>query len=660
MATGSTLAEHISLSLTELVEANSKGLETTIYADSATLQIINASYKDGLLGLIENGDKGVSRVRNVRSLEQYSDNSATQTAFSEYLPNSSHAMFIVGSVAWPSARGNVWSAITGVLLNHAYSSCTFCSLADPTLWPDIAACYPPDKRYFATQQLTAETVSLVLSELLIAGCTRAGISADQHPVSIVTLPAQISMPLAKDMFVLPDAGSGLSVTRIIETQVGGIKEHHGNTGQLPQDGEIRQQMERVSLNIVSFLKSLRVRGRFYSFGEFSSRVSRRCIGLARNVSDSSEGGSGSEEAMVVLLDRALDLVSGPLERLQDVSHGNPGALDMWETLLMNEKPVAMQILRRRLINDLQRVGGTLDEALSSSRGKVTVDQLETLVNALADIGSIERGKEPNEDALVDVARGILSVEAAAKREHWSEIEGAEKTLKLIIGGIKDTLQEATDQQHHRPFAGASLLGSGSENANDSVSDDVLETEMAAAWDQVLAGIPKLTASMIEHCKGYDADEPFEKRVVGWLLKHTPAPGMITMAASLLSPARCGVPQGQRMLAEQRLASDYVAVCNAMAAENSNQRRSSYEVMAEQWATRTMDMVGNVAVGRGQRSRATQWRNLVGLSHGLDGVYSPLVGRIAADVLTGGTCPDLKHAEQGKGVAAAANLLKGIG
>ncbi|KAJ2394094.1 hypothetical protein GGI23_004823 [Coemansia sp. RSA 2559] len=517
------------------------------------------------------------------------------------------------------------------------------------------------------------------------------------------------MPLAKDMFVLPDAGSGLSVTRIIETQVGGIKEHHGNTGQLPQDGEIRQQMERVSLNIVSFLKSLRVRGRFYSFGEFSSRVSRRCIGLARNVSDSSEGGSGSEEAMVVLLDRALDLVSpahhnncaldqmyrglpvpcsnnspetnendrlvaaahslvsllracssGPLERLQDVSHGNPGALDMWETLLMNEKPVAMQILRRRLINDLQRVGGTLDEALSSSRGKVTVDQLETLVNALADIGSIERGKEPNEDALVDVARGILSVEAAAKREHWSEIEGAEKTLKLIIGGIKDTLQEATDQQHHRPFAGASLLGSGSENANDSVSDDVLETEMAAAWDQVLAGIPKLTASMIEHCKGYDADEPFEKRVVGWLLKHTPAPGMITMAASLLSPARCGVPQGQRMLAEQRLASDYVAVCNAMAAENSNQRRSSYEVMAEQWATRTMDMVGNVAVGRGQRSRATQWRNLVGLSHGLDGVYSPLVGRIAADVLTGGTCPDLKHAEQGKGVAAAANLLKGIG
>ncbi|KAJ1902507.1 hypothetical protein LPJ81_003571 [Coemansia sp. IMI 209127] len=517
------------------------------------------------------------------------------------------------------------------------------------------------------------------------------------------------MPFAKDMFVLPDAGAGLSVPRIIKTQAGGSKEHHGSMGQMPQDGEIRQQMERVSLNVVSFLKGLRVRGRFYSFGEFASRVSRRCMGLARNASDASEGGAGSEEAMVVLLDRALDLVSpahhnncaldqmyrglpvpfsssssetngndrlvapahslvsllrscdsGSLEQLQGVSHSAQDAPDMWETLLMNEKPVAMQMLRRRLINDLQNAGGTLDESLSSSRGKVTVDQLEALVNALADMESTERGIEPNEDALMNVVRGVVGVEAAAKREHWSEIEGAEKTLKLIIGGIKDTLQEATDQQHHRSFAGASLLGSGGENASDSVPDDVLETEMAAAWDQVLAGIPKLTSSMVAHCKGHDADESFERRVVGWLLKHTPAPGMVLMAASLLSPARCGVPQGQRMLAEQRLASDYVAVCNAMAAEHSEQKRSSHEAMAEQWATRTMDMVSDVAVGRGQRSRATQWRNLVGLSHGLDGVYSPLVGQIAADVLTGGICPDLKHAEQGKGVAAAANLLKGIG
>ncbi|KAJ1666319.1 Sec1 domain-containing protein 2 [Coemansia sp. RSA 1646] len=624
-------------------------------------------------------------------------------------------MFIVGSVAWPSAQGKIWPAVTNVLLSHAHTSCTFCSPADPALWPDVAACYPPDRRYFATQQLTRETVSSALSELLMAGCSKAGISLDEHPVSIVTLPAQTAMPFAKDVFVLPDSGAGLSVPLIIETHAGANKEHHSNKGRVSSDNEIRQQMECVSLNVASFLKGLRVRGRYYSFGEFSSRVSRRCMGLARNSSDTSETGPGSVEAIVVLLDRALDLVSpthhnkcvldqlyrsllvpcsnsadtnkndrmlvsenslisllrscggrSP-DHLSSDSFGTPNELDMWETLLMNEKSVAMQMLRRKLIDKLRKAGGKPDELLSSNLGKDTADQVETLAEALTNTESTGRGSEQNEDALADIARGVVSVEATAKRERWSETEGAEKTLKLIIGGIKDTLQEATEQQSQHPFAGASLLGSGGssrrgENAGDSISDEVLETEMEAAWDQVLAGIPNLTASMVESCKECNTSESFEKRVIGWLLKHTPAPGMVLMAASLLAPARCGVPQGQRVLAEQRLASDYIAVCNAMAAESSSrQERLSHEAMAEQWATRTMDMVGEVAVGRGQRSRATTlWRNIVGLSHGLDDIYTPLVGRIAADVLTGGACADLKHAEQGMGVAAAANLLKGIG
>ncbi|KAJ2548264.1 hypothetical protein EV175_004895 [Coemansia sp. RSA 1933] len=714
MATGNTLAEHIRVSLTELVAANSKGLETTIYADSAALQIINASLADGILGLLllpENGAEGKVVARNVESLEQYGDISTTQVGITEYLPSGSNAMFIVGSVAWPNVQGKIWTGITRILQGHSYTSCSFCSLADPALWPDIAACYPPDRRYFATQQLTRETVSSALTELLMAGCTKAGVSADEDPVSIVTLPKQMAMPFARDVFVLPDAGVGLSVSRIIGTQAGASKEHHGSRNQMIQDDDIRQQMERVSLNVVSFLRGLRVRGRFYSFGEFSNRVSRRCMGLARNASDVSEAGAVSEEAVVVLLDRALDLVSpthhtgrildqlyrglsAPVSRRDSADtnendrlassthslvsllracsagtaekqHGALDSLDMWETLLLNEKHVAMQMLRRILVDRLREMGGKPDdEFLALNRGRVTTDQLETLVESLANAEKAACAAPASVDALVGIARGIIDVEAAAKREHWSEIEGAEKTIKLIIGGIKDTLQEATDQQQqhqHRSFAGASLLGSGGEKANDSVSDEDLEIEMAEAWDQVLAGIPKLTASMVEQCKGcYNADDPMERQVVEWLVKHTPAPGMILMAASLLSPARCGVPQGQRMLAEQRLASDYIAVCNAMVAESSKQQRSRHEAMAEQWAMRMMGVVGGAAVGRGQRSRATQWASLVGLSHGLDDVYTPLVGRVAADVLTGGVCADLKHAEQGMGVAAAANLLKGIG
>ncbi|KAJ1729775.1 hypothetical protein LPJ72_004797 [Coemansia sp. Benny D160-2] len=614
-----TLSERISLSLSELVATHSKGLETTIYADSAALQIINASFKDGVLGLIENSAEGGLKARNVKSLEEYSNDSSSNnrvttadkdmpltpkaSSIPACLPNGSHAMFIVASVAWPNVRGNIWPAVVRILLKNAHTSCTFCSFTDPTVWPDIAACYPPDKQYFRTQQLTKESVSLALLDLLQAGCLDTGISLDESPVAIVTMPAQTAMPLIKDVFILPDAGAGLSIPQILDTCTGSKKEHQnsGSSSQMSYDDEVRQQMERVSLNVASFLKGLRVRGRFYSFGDFSSRVARRCMGLARSFSEASESGFGSDETI-----------------------------------------------------------------------------LKTLADLLANAESTASGFEESDYALINITRSIVSVEAAAKREHWSEIEGAEKTLKLIVGGIKDTLQESVDQpqqqpQHSLAFSGASLLGSRNkrrgENANDGVSDQILETEMAAAWDQVIAGIPRLAPSMVDGCVKANAEEKtFEKRVAGWLLKHTPAPGMILMAASLLSPARCGIPDGQRALAEQRLVGDYIAVWNTMAARESSsssrqqqQQQLNHEAAAERWAARVMDVVEDVVVGHGQRGKATpQWREIVGLSQGFDDIYTPLFGRIAADVLNGGACTDLKHAEHGMGVAAAANLLKGLG
>ncbi|KAJ2661456.1 hypothetical protein IWW48_002439 [Coemansia sp. RSA 1200] len=756
MSTECTLSERISLLLSELVVAHSKGLETTIYADSAALQIINASFKDGVLGLIENNAEGGWKARNVKSLEEYNNDSSSNGVTTadkdtpltskasdvpDCLPNGSHAMFIVASVAWPNVRGNIWPAMVRILLKNAHTSCTLCSFTDPVVWPDIAACYPPDKQYFRTQQLTRESVSLALLDLLKAGCVDTGISLDESPVAIATMPAQTAMPLTKDVFILPDAGAGLSIPQILDTCTGSKKEHQssGSNSQMSYDDEVRQQMECVSLNVASFLKGLRVRGRFYSFGDFSSRVARRCMGLARSSGEASESGFGSDETIVILLDRALDLVSpahhnnrlldqmyhglpvpcssnspdnnendrlvisedlteqnttgrisaklplsllsllrasasSPNTRLFDsYSSGTNEDFGLWETLLMNEKSVAMQMLRRKLVDILQRVDGNPDRTLSLSQGKVTVDQLQMLADLLANAESTASGFGESDYALVNIARSVVNVEAAAKREHWSEIEGAEKTLKLIIGGIKDTLQESVDQQqqqqqHSLAFSGASLLGSSSrrrgENANDGVSDQILETEMAAAWDQIIAGIPRLTPSMVDGCvKANVNDKTFEKRVARWLLKHTPAPGMIIMAASLLAPARCGIPEGQRALAEQRLVGDYIAVWNAMAAQDSSRQQQllNHEATAERWATRVMDVVENVVVGHGQRGKATtQWREIVGLSQGFDDIYTPLVGKIAADVLNGGACADLKHAEHGMGVAAAANLLKGLG
>ncbi|KAJ2378448.1 hypothetical protein H4S02_007362 [Coemansia sp. RSA 2611] len=149
--------------------------------------------------------------------------------------------------------------------------------------------------------------------------------------------------------------------------------------------------------------------------------------------------------------------------------------------------------------------------------------------------------------------------------------------------------------------------------------------------------------------GTDAAE----RISQYLWQHTPAPGMALMAASLLAPAKTGIPRGQRSLLEQRLASDHAAVCSA-----SGVKLAVHDA-AGQWARRIVEYADAVAASEGQRNGLTHWRELASMAMGSDGAYASLLERVASDVLGGGRCADLEHAEQGAAIAAA-NLLKGFG
>ncbi|KAJ2312286.1 glycine decarboxylase subunit P, partial [Coemansia sp. RSA 2704] len=149
--------------------------------------------------------------------------------------------------------------------------------------------------------------------------------------------------------------------------------------------------------------------------------------------------------------------------------------------------------------------------------------------------------------------------------------------------------------------------------------------------------------------GTDAAE----RISQYLWQHTPAPGMALMAASLLAPAKTGIPRGQRSLLEQRLASDHAAACSA-----SGVKLAVHDA-AGQWARRIVEYADAVAASEGQRNGLTHWRELASMAMGSDGAYASLLERVASDVLGGGRCADLEHAEQGAAIAAA-NLLKGFG
>ncbi|KAJ1987569.1 hypothetical protein EDC05_005759 [Coemansia umbellata] len=710
-----SLTEHTCAVLKEKLAANSKGLETTIYADSVALQTINAIFRDGVLGLLElqSVDGGQPRARSVKSLEQYYYNRDASTDTENCLgclPESSHAMFLVGSASWPSSKGKVWPAIVHILSTHAFESCTLCVSTEEALWADMAAVFPLDKNYFNAQALTIGTISTALVGLLATGSSRNRSELNTDVVKILTIPQLAAMPLTRNIFILPDAKASADGSSNVNN---GHGRQSGDSAQ--NDEETRQQLERVSLNVISLLRSLHLDGKFYSFGDSSRRVARRCAGILRSISNS----SNTEKAVVVILDRALDLVSPThhnnrlLDQLYRGLHrpcesafddnsndrivaiaseeqGVDGALadttllpgqslisllrsynseeigvpsssfgsfdtfDLWETLMAQEKPVAMQLLRRKMLDSLKETSSDYADSLSSMQGKATVDQLQELVNALKLVDSATHASAQY-DALVDIAQAVVDVEAVGAKERWAEIEGAEKTLKLIIGGIKDTLQESLESSRSDEYEGSNS------------ADDILETEMSAAWDQVLAGIPKLTVSMVERCDVgiKSAAESFEKQVSTWLWQHTPAPAMILMAASLLAPARCGIPSSQRMLAEQRLASDYMAVCRTIIDspnlhEQRQYDRKGQEELAGEWANWIMEKVEQVVISHGQRSKSAQWRDLVSLSHGLDGIYMPLFERIVCDVLNGGRCADLEHAEQGTAVVAAANLLKGLG
>ncbi|KAJ2828694.1 hypothetical protein IWW50_001251 [Coemansia erecta] len=455
-----------------------------------------------------------------------------------------------------------------------------------------------------------------------------------------------------------------------------------------RSADSRQQIEQLSLNIMTLVQGLGAHGSFYSLGDTARRVARRCAGISKNIEGAGPK-SAHQNAVVVLVDRTADMVApvhhgrhlldqmyralpsssgsgepssdrvvkpsgeyqlasaagssllsqiGLCQPDQADAAGLQASLDIWETLLMQDKPVALQILRNKLASELAVVSNSPEEATAPVRGRATVEQLQTMVDAY----NAQPQSPEHSGALAEVVQGVINAERVGLEDSWKEIEGAEKTLKLVIGSIKDTL------------ADSSALGAGHGKGAD---DDALEEEMCAAWDQVLAAIPSLTASMLERVASGELcanGEMASEQVSEYLWQHTPAPGMVVMAASLLAPAKTGIPRGQRSLVEQRLAADYTAVSSAL------EPKPASPGAAMRWAQRVVDYADLVAVSEGQRSGLTQWRELASMSPGPDGAYAGLLERLVSDVLSGTSrCADLAHAEQGAAVAAA-NLLKGLG
>ncbi|KAJ2004697.1 hypothetical protein GGI04_002519 [Coemansia thaxteri] len=318
---------------------------------------------------------------------------------------------------------------------------------------------------------------------------------------------------------------------------------------------------------------------------------------------------------------------------------------MWETCFEHDKSVALQLIRRSLVGHLAQLNAESKTkgAMPPTTGKVTAEQLQRIIDICQDLDT------DDVQAVLSVAQAVANAEATSGKERWSEIESAEKTIKLVMGGIKDSLGE--------------MVGSSRRSGERAEVLEAEETqEMDAAWNQLLAAIPALSPGMLEACASEEPESlALEALTRRWLWRHTPAPGMVLMAASLLAPTKAGIPAGQRARVEQRLVDDYAAVFQAVARGHKGAwSAGAAQGAAQRWAARVVEYAGLVAVSEGQRSRVAQWRELVGLSRGMDGVYSPLCARVASDVLRGDSgCADLEHAEQGTAVAAA-NLLKGLG
>ncbi|KAI8321152.1 hypothetical protein GQ54DRAFT_312028 [Martensiomyces pterosporus] len=673
--------------LNGLLDAHSQGLSTTIYADAVALQTINAAVRGGILGLLQPLPGGGLRARNVRLLETGKRAAADGKAQQQLLlPDGEHALFLVGSVDWPKT---CLPAIERVLASRAYSKCTLCVPTTEALWHDVVAVFPPEAAA-TTASFTADAVKGMLFEWLRAGQRLTGVSAlgEELAAEIDTAPMLGMLALSDSMFVAPGTSQ---VFPAIAPGAAKDGDGFGFLAAAPQRGSAdggmeestRKQVDRVSLNLMSLLQGLGLDGDFYSLGDTARRIARRCAGISRNTSGSSSSRKASS-ATVVVLDRTLDLVS-PLHhsnnlldqlnralprdgdalpllasfrsaqasQAEDAESGQ--SLDLWEAFLMQERTAGLQILRRELVSRLAAVDGSIVEALPPMMGKVTSGQLQQLIEAYkAQPRAMDESCE-----LVGIAESVVAMEKVRVQEHWSEIESAEKTLKLVLGGIKDSLAEAAASRRGSEHGSRrdSSEGDGGENS----TADEAEAEMEAAWDQVLSSIPPVSAGMIERCVGSSEprDSCLEELVPRWLLRHTPAPGVVLAAASLLAPTRVGVPSSQKTLAAQRLAADYEAVYREASRRSGFVSAQDVRTSADRWARQLMAYADLVAVSDGQRNGLTQWEQIAGLSHGLDGAYSPLLVRVAKAVVSGSGAHDLVHAEQGT-AAAAASLLKGLG
>ncbi|KAJ1948378.1 Sec1 domain-containing protein 2 [Linderina macrospora] len=283
-----------------------------------------------------------------------------------------------------------------------------------------------------------------------------------------------AVALSEDLFVVPDS------SRVFPS----ISDERDGR----EDESTRPMVDRVALNVAAILDSLRLEGDFYSLGGMSRRISRRSMGVMNNRSRV----SGRPKAAVVIIDRTLDLVSPlhhsshmldmlyralPSLTLDQCDHdreasgqsllsmlcaqsANGGGVGLWETLFLQDRMVALQILRRELVGVLKAADRQIEQTLPPMTGKVTVAQLKALVDAcLSNPHRLERA-----DGMVVLAQAAVDMEQVKEAENWSQIEGAEKTLKLVLGGIKDSLAEA-------------------EQRSGEFGEDSVAGEMEAAWDQ---------------------------------------------------------------------------------------------------------------------------------------------------------------------------------
>ncbi|KAJ2806472.1 Sec1 domain-containing protein 2 [Coemansia guatemalensis] len=726
----SSLAECTAHALAALLAAHSQGLETTIYADSVALHTINFSIRGGLLGLLhfQNDNSAFPssspRARNIKSLEAQLPPNRSSTgqrdpADGAGLKDGHHVLFLVGAASWPKVA---WTAIAHVLSSCSYLSCTLCLASPEEMWSSISAAFPP-KEGTIKQPLTRASATKALDDLLRLGQQnnddRSALGMlNANMASVCTAPLLAATSLAENMFVMPDTSH--IFPKLTKYSSGGKPENDGLgpflsksqlsgwRGESAKGADSRQQIEQLSLNIMSLVRGLGLRGKFYSLGDTARRAARRCAGISRSIDSVSAQNEMLQDAVVVLVDRTVDLVapthhsSNLLDQMyhalprndsncgsgcdrivrteEDQGHnyelgqcdlipgrsllsllcsqtadelqnsdGLRATLDLWETTLMHDRTVALQVLRNSLAGELAAVSGNSADISALSHGRPTAENMQALIN----IVKTQLKASGLSSRLVDMAQAVVDTEDVGMKELWKEAEGVEKTLKLIIGGIKDSL----------PDHGASVRDIG----HSPEADDAEEGEMSAAWDQVLTAIPTLTSTIVElaeqQAESIASVHEIETWVSQWLWRHTPAPGMIIMASSLLAPTKVGIPHSQRALAEQRLATDYTAIYSAAAKKHdiSSATEQAAQDAAYRWAEQVVKSAHLIAVSEGQRSELKYWRELASMSTGSNGAYTGILAQVVSSVLNGNSrlCSDLEHAEQ-SAAAATANLIKGFG